>query len=247
MNLRVERMGAGRNLVLLHGWGMSGRCWENVASRLAEKYRVHVVDLPGHGASGNSEDDWVEVLADAFDGEVSLCGWSLGGQIAIEWASRRPGTVEKLVLVAATPCFVSRPGWDHGMDSAVFGGFAEALDHEADAVMRRFLHLQAQGGREEKRLFRQLQAYQGQPDERTLKKGLDMLRSADLREKFSALSQPVLVMHGEGDRIVPSGAGKWLFENARRARLESIKDCAHAPFLSHPDFFVSSITEFLDE
>ena len=49
--LHVETFGSGPDLVLLHGWGMHGGVWGDFALRLAERYRVHVIDLPGHGFS----------------------------------------------------------------------------------------------------------------------------------------------------------------------------------------------------
>ncbi len=48
--LHVEVTGSGAPLVLLHGWGMHGGVWTDVAAQLAQDFRVHSVDLPGHGA-----------------------------------------------------------------------------------------------------------------------------------------------------------------------------------------------------
>ena len=247
MRLHIESKGSGCDLVLLHGWGMSGKCWESVAGRLAERYRVHLVDLPGHGASGYSGDEWVDCLAEAFPVDVHVCGWSLGGQIAIEWAVRHRESVKSLTLVSSTPCFVSKENWDHGMPFAVFEQFAKAFDADFDAAMRRFLYLQAQKDAEERRIYRALLGYFVEGERGALKAGLDMLHSLDLREEASQLSLPILIVHGESDTLIPIGAGRWLAGNMKSAKFESIPNCAHAPFLSSPDRFVSKLMEFLDE
>lgn len=247
MNLHVESRGAGRDLVLLHGWGMSGKCWEAVSEELSERFRVHLVDLPGHGSSEYSGRDWIDLLADAFPCEVFLCGWSLGGQLAIEWAERYPERVEKLVLVSSTPCFVAREGWSQGMPREVFEGFADALEKNPESALKRFLFLQARGGDEEKALLRKLLGYLEKADGAALKKGLDMLLESDLREAARNVSRPALVLHGQCDTLTPVEAGKWLAQSMRDARFAIIPGCAHAPFVSHPGLFASRLTEFLDE
>ena len=49
--LHVERMGAGPDLVMIHGWAMHSGIWNGVRDLLAARYRLHLVDLPGHGQS----------------------------------------------------------------------------------------------------------------------------------------------------------------------------------------------------
>ena len=49
MMLYVEQMGQGPDLVMVHGWGMSGAVFDSVARELAQNFCVHLVDLPGYG------------------------------------------------------------------------------------------------------------------------------------------------------------------------------------------------------
>jgi pimeloyl-[acyl-carrier protein] methyl ester esterase len=51
MTLCIETVGDGPDLVLLHGWGMDSGIWDGVRDQLSQMFRVHVVDLPGYGAS----------------------------------------------------------------------------------------------------------------------------------------------------------------------------------------------------
>ena len=50
-DLHVDSYGSGTPLVMLHGWGMHGGMWGSAVTKLAQHYRVHCVDLPGHGYS----------------------------------------------------------------------------------------------------------------------------------------------------------------------------------------------------
>ena len=54
MSLYAERLGSGPELVLVHGWGLHGGIWAELAQRLAQRFRVTVVDLPGHGRSSSA-------------------------------------------------------------------------------------------------------------------------------------------------------------------------------------------------
>jgi 2-succinyl-6-hydroxy-2,4-cyclohexadiene-1-carboxylate synthase len=96
-------------IVLLHGFGGTRRAWDGVAERLdPERYRPLALDLPGHGVLAAdpgpiSFATCVEsVLARAPERFV-LCGYSLGGRVAMHLALAAPARVSRLVLVAASP------------------------------------------------------------------------------------------------------------------------------------------------
>jgi pimeloyl-[acyl-carrier protein] methyl ester esterase len=80
-----------------------------------------------------------------------------------------------------------------------------------------------------------------------LRAGLDILRSADLRETLSAITQPALVLHGENDKVTPVGAGRALAEALPRAKLATLAACGHAPFLSATERVAGLIVGFAGE
>ena len=88
--LHVETAGQGPDLVMLHGWAMHSGIWSSVRDQLAQRYRLHLVDLPGHGRSPADEayslDRIAQKVAEILPAESIVCGWSLGGQVAIRLA-----------------------------------------------------------------------------------------------------------------------------------------------------------------
>ena len=54
MSLRVDTIGSGPPLVLLHGWAMHGGVFAPLVERLSSRFALHLVDLPGHGRSRDS-------------------------------------------------------------------------------------------------------------------------------------------------------------------------------------------------
>jgi 2-succinyl-6-hydroxy-2,4-cyclohexadiene-1-carboxylate synthase len=93
-------------LILLHGFGGTHRAWDGVVERLdPERYRPLALDLPGHGEQADAERPisfagCVEhVLARAPE-RFALCGYSLGGRVALHVALAAPERVSRLVLVS---------------------------------------------------------------------------------------------------------------------------------------------------
>lgn len=254
MPLHVETRGAGQPVVLLHGWGMHGGVWQDVAGPLAQALEVHTVDLPGHGYGAGGAlteftlDGVVDVLAARFPMPVAVVGWSLGGMIAQRWAVRAPENVAQLVLVASTPCFANRADWHNGMPSETLARFAEELERDFAATLRRFAALQvrgAEGERETLAALRDRLFARGEPDAAALRGGLEILRDADLRGTLGMTAQPTLVIAGERDRLTPPEASRYMAQTMPRARLVEIQGAAHAPFLSHREAFADALREFM--
>jgi 2-succinyl-6-hydroxy-2,4-cyclohexadiene-1-carboxylate synthase len=96
------------NLVLLHGFGGTRRAWDGVVALLdPERYLPLAIDLPGHGEHADASRPIsfagcvAHVLAHAPERFV-LCGYSLGGRVALHVALAAPARVRRLVLVATT-------------------------------------------------------------------------------------------------------------------------------------------------
>ena len=254
MTLHVEVNGSGPDLVLLHGWGMNAVVWGEVAAALAQQFRLHCVDLPGHGASPACAPCTLDALADllaaALPRRVAVCGWSFGGQVALNWALRKPDQIERLVLLAATPRFVRGAQWDCGIDAAVLDDFARGLAHDYRATLQRFLALQAQGDAHPRIVLRRLREHilaHGEPDVAALGAGLRLLKETDLRDRLERITQPALILHGERDTLVPLAAAEYLQRVLPHATLEVFAGATHAPFITQPQRAVRRIVEFCRE
>lgn len=252
MNWHIESYGKGKPLLLIHGWGMHGGIWGSIAENLAQHARVICVDLPGHGNSAPTAeftlDRLVQILSGRFDEPLSICGWSLGGQVALRWAELQPQQVERLLLVASTPCFVQRADWPYAMPEETLQDFATMLLENHAQTLKRFLALQVRGSDNERELLISLRAQlfsRGEPDLAALRGGLEMLRSTDLRSSLPQLQQPVLVIAGERDMLTPLAASQYMAQQLPDARLVNVAGAAHAPFLSHPEIVEKQMVDFL--
>jgi pimeloyl-[acyl-carrier protein] methyl ester esterase len=252
VTLYVEESGEGPPVVLLHGWGLHGGIFAPLVAELAAHFHLIVPDLPGFGRSARSPARGT--LADLQDAVAAIAprdavwiGWSLGALVALEAA--RAGLTGRLVLTGATPCFVQRDGWAHGMPRAVLEALGRDLETDFRATLLRFLSLNAGDGPEARIVLRELRARifdHGEPDAASLRAGLAILGDTDLRGALGEVAAPALVIHGERDRLAHPLAARALASALPDATLMMLPDAGHAPFLSHPREFAKAVAEFAE-
>src|SRR3954452_1388180 len=95
------------DLVLLHGFTQTGRSGELVREAVSSRYRCFAPHLPGHGDASARRPATFDAVAAYVGGlkmrRFALCGYSMGGRLALDVALRLPGRVERLVLAGASP------------------------------------------------------------------------------------------------------------------------------------------------
>jgi pimeloyl-[acyl-carrier protein] methyl ester esterase len=234
--------------VFLHGWGLSGAIWSETVTRVPGA----TPELAGYGATPSVSPYTAEALAEALAEQITapidLVGWSMGGIVALALAARHPDKVARLALVGTSPAFATRSDWPHGMAPDVLAEFARSLAADHRATLSRFLSLQARGGdaaREVISMLRERMRAQAEPNPEVLAAGLELLRTVDLRDQVGQVRCPTLVVHGAYDTLCAPDAGAWLAEHLPNGYLAQHDRASHAPFLSHPDWFVATLKEFL--
>lgn len=249
MSLGEITLGDGPNLTLVHGWGFGAQAWKPVIHALAENFTVHAVDLPGYGASPALPVSGIEALADALaetlPPRAMLCGWSLGALVCLACAARHPRKVARMVLAGATASFIARDGWTEALPAAQLADFQAQLAVDPIALLRRFGVLIHQGdvrAREAARWLRPPTELPATPQ--VLREGLEELASADLRAVAERITQPVLLVHGAVDPLMPQAAARRLADLLIDARIEVFEGSAHAPFASDPARFVAAVNRF---
>ena len=253
MQLNIETTGAGRDLVFIHGWGMNSAVWSAIAAELSQHYRLHLMEMPGHGHSGyrvdcRTLDQWLAPVLDAAPENAVWIGWSLGSMLAQRAAVLAPERVQGLVSIAGTPSFVQRDGWDNAMEPETLRRFAADLQQDHAQTLERFLLLQAHGDTGMRQLLRPLReglASRPQPDDLALEAGLELLLNLDLRADLSRLQCPNMWLLGRRDLLVPVAVGEDLQRLQPRAQVHVFRQAAHLPMLSDQARCLDLLNEFI--
>lgn len=139
IDLHYERHGNGPPLLILHGLFGSSRNWQGIATRLANAFQVHAIDLRNHGQSAQHPEMNYRAMADDLEqlrtrlglGTVHVIGHSMGGKAAMQWALQHPGSIGRLVVVDIAPVSYQRSYAD--MIDALLSLPLQRLQRRADA------------------------------------------------------------------------------------------------------------------
>ncbi|KAF1712685.1 pimeloyl-[acyl-carrier protein] methyl ester esterase [Pseudoxanthomonas kalamensis DSM 18571] len=249
--MHIRTVGAGPPIVLLHGWALHGGVFEPLLQRLHDRYQLHLVDLPGHGGSRDSDlplalQPCVDEIAARTPDAVWL-GWSLGGLFALKAAAMLP-QVRGLVMLASTPRFVQGPDWPDAVEATVFAQFARDLEQDYRGTLDRFLALDALGSEHARAELRRLRAALhagGEPAPRALQQGLQLLARSDLRHLLPGLPVPSLWISGRRDRLVPAAGMQAAAASAPASGFLDLPRGGHAPFLGQADEVAARLADFV--
>lgn len=242
--------GRGRPIVLLHGWGMNHTVWDNVIEPLSQQGRVTRVDLPGHGLSHRIPMGRLEQVIDTLEpllqSETVVIGWSLGGLLGQALAIAFPERIRALLLVASTPCFVKRPHWQHGLPHKTLAGFAQNLETDYQATIKRFFTLQFMGTRSEPSVLKNLRdkvlKHPASPE--ALRDGLAILQDTDFTEQLTTTE--TLWVLGKLDKLIPVSLAEAGATWGRYHQVKVMNRAAHVPFVTHADAFMGIAVPFIE-
>jgi non-heme chloroperoxidase len=262
IDLYYEDHGAGKPVVLIHGWPLSGASWEKQVGVLIDAgHRVITYDRRGFGnsskpASGYDYDtfavDLQNLMLKLDLGEVALVGFSMGGgEVARYLGAYGSERVSKAVFISSVPPFLLKTADNpEGVDKGVFDGIQKAIVADRPAFLSGFLkdfyNVDVLGGT---RISQQAVQNSWNVAAGASPKGtLDCVAAwgTDFRKDLSKISIPTLVIHGDADRILPIAAtGIRTNKAVKDSRLVVVEGGPHGLTWTHADRVNAELLEFL--
>ncbi|WP_250027340.1 alpha/beta fold hydrolase [Paractinoplanes maris] len=257
--------GAGRPVVLSHGWPLNADSWESQQRFLARHgYRAIAHDRRGHGRSsqtwhGNEMDTYADDLATLIDTldlrRVTLIGFSTGGGEVARYVGRH-GTarVAQVVLVSAVPPFMLRtPGNPGGLPVEIFdslraGSLADRSQQYRDLADGPFFGYNRPGADVSSGIRHAFWLQALQSGHHNAYECIAAFSGTDFRADLDAIDVPVLVIHGDDDQVVPFAVGgQASAARLRYARLTVYPAAPHGITDTHRDRLGSDLLAFLKE
>lgn len=262
IELYYEDHGAGRPVVLIHGWPLSGASWEKqVAALLTAGYRVITYDRRGFGQSSKPANGYdYDTLAADLDKlmtkldlrDVTLVGFSMGGgEVARFLGKYGAESVAKAVFISAIPPFLLKAADNpSGLDGSAFEGIKQALAADRPAFLsaffQKFFNVDLLGG---KRVSDQVVQYSWNVAAgASAKATLDCVSAwlTDFRQDLARIDVPTLIIHGDADRILPIAAtGVPLRDGIKGARLVVVEGGPHGITWTHAEQVNAELLRFL--
>lgn len=251
-------------IVFHHGWPLSSDDWDSqMLFFLSKGYRVIALDRRGHGrsdqtSSGNDMETFatdVYDLAEALDlqGAVHI-GHSTGGGVVARYAAiSAPGRVSRAVLLGAvTPIMAQTESNPEGIPVAVFDGFRQALtDNRAqfflDVPSGPFYGFNREGADINEGLIRNWWRQGMNGGAKAQYDSIKAFSETDFTEDLKSIEQPVLVMHGEDDQIVPiDNTARETIKLLPNGKLITYDGLSHGLFATHPDLINADLLKFVE-
>lgn len=245
--LHYRREGQGEPLLFIHGLASNLHSWNYQIRHFRQHYDTLAYDCRGHGQSTLPPtlhlDDHVrdaKELCALFDRPVTVIGISMGGFIAQRLLIELPQCVKRAVLIATK-------SHNEGMKSSPLNDLGRQDTGDPKelryAFARKFL-FGPDTSEERVRAF--VQAEEPMPEEQ-----FRLLRDAtgpfDHRPFLAACHQPVLVVHGDHDRLIPPEYGRELAHLLPHATLQWIPGGGHALILEKHEQVNAAIERWLQQ
>ncbi len=263
IELHYEDHGAGKPVVLIHGYPLNGASWEKqVAALLSAGHRVITYDRRGFGRSsqpttGYHYDTFAEDLRALLThlnlSDFALAGFSMGGgEVARYLGKYGSKGVSKAVFISSVPPFLLKtPDNPEGVDGSIFAGIEKAIAADRYAFFTEFF----------KNFYNADLLLGKRVSEQAIQASWNVAAGAsataslacvptwheDFRADLARVDVPALVIHGDADRIVPIGAsGLRTAKLVKGARLVVVKDGPHCITWTHADEVNRELVSFLE-
>ncbi|MDD5558937.1 alpha/beta hydrolase [Candidatus Methylomirabilis sp.] len=228
-------------IVFIHGAGGSHQVWLQQLRTLGRRRKAIAVDLPGHGHSGGSGADRIEIYRDVIEEFLAalgldrtvMVGHSMGGAITQSIALDDPGLLAAIVLVGTGaklrvhPQIFARLQEDPAGTveqitklARAPGATAEVLKQDIDAILRTSIPV--------------------------IEGDLLACDAFDLMEQVKAITLPTLVICGTDDLMAPSKYGEYLHHQINGSQFQLVPAAGHMVMLEQPDEVSRSIETFLE-
>jgi pimeloyl-ACP methyl ester carboxylesterase len=236
--------GSGSVVVLLHGWGTNLGTFDQLASRLAQQFRVIRFDFPGFGQSPKPTDDWhvreyAQLTRDLLqklkiDDTHAIIAHSFGGRVVIKGVSQGYLKPEKVVLIGAAgvkPHQSATKNFYKGLAKA--GKLVTSVPglNKIQPMLRKRLY-SAAGSTD----YLEANAMQ--------KIFLNTINE-DLLPLVHAIAQPALLIWGENDVETPVADARKMINELPDGKLIVVPNAGHFVYLDDPLSVQRSLEAFL--
>lgn len=236
-----RKEGQGNDVVLVHGAGGNYLSWP-VQMRRISGLRVYALDLPGHGKSGGVGLQSIQAYADTVVrwfsavglSKVVLVGHSMGSAIAMKIALEYPDAVSGMILIGAGPRLDVNPRLlEECANQTTFLSAIEKI------VMWSFSQETPQ------RMVELVGKRMAETRQGVLYGDFVACSAFDETERLAQIKQPVLVITGELDRMVPCRQAQLLADHIENSTFKVIPNAGHMAMLERPEAVAQEMLNFL--
>ncbi len=241
MRLHLERHGAGKPVVFIHGASGSATSWYFQKEYLKQFMEVILLDLPGHGKSAGEACGRLEECRDAVRESLSslgltkyyMAGHSMGGAIAMLFALAYPESLDGLILIGT------------GARLRVFPEILEGILQDKEGTIRKIAQF-AFSAKTPAPVVEAGIAEMMKCSKEVIHGDFASCEQFDVMQSVSAITAPTLILCGDDDLLTPVKYSEFLHKKIDNSRLVRIPDAGHLVMIEKPEPVNRAIQEFVN-
>ncbi|GAB2777548.1 sigma-B regulation protein RsbQ [Hymenobacter luteus] len=254
----VSSYGSGVQPILFsHGFGTDQHAWQYVAPAFAARHRVVLFDLVGAGSSDKAAydftryntlegyaDDLVTLLRALQLPKAVYVGHSVSGMIGVLAAIRAPELFERLVLLAASPCYLNDGDYSGGFEATDLEELLGFLDRDYRAWSNTMVPNLVGGDMRPELVDEVLDSF-SRVDPAIARQFARATFLSDYRSQLAQLQVPSLIIQCADDSVAPAEVGHYLHDHLAGSTLEILNTTGHYPHLSAPVATIACLERYL--
>lgn len=264
IHLYYEDHGSGQPVILIHGYPLSSASWEKqVPVLLKAGYRVIAYDRRGFGKSSQPTvgynyntfaEDLRKLVTHLKLRDFVLVGFSMGcGEVARYIGRYGSKDVSKAVIISGVPPYLLKTADNpEGVDASVFAGIEKAVAADRYAFFteffKNFYNTDLLLGKRVSEQAVQASWNIAAGSSATASLACVPTWHEDFRQDLGRIDMPTLVIHGDGDRILPiTASGQRTAKLIKGAHLVVVKDGPHCITWTHAEEVNNELVNFLGQ
>lgn len=260
--LYVKDWGAGRPVILMHGWPLSADSWDDQAMAIASAgFRAIAYDRRGFGRSDQPwsgydydtlADDLASIIEETGATDATIVGFSMGGGEVARYLSRHGGKniAQAALISSVVPYMLKTVDNPDGVDPATFAQMSESMKEDRAHFFADFFRDFYGVGLVSHPVSGEILEWsRSVAMQASLKATLDCAQAfatTDFRTDLASFTVPTLIIHGTADKTVPiETSGRAAARGIAHAKLIEYDGAPHGLFATHKERLTKDLLAFL--
>lgn len=245
--------GEGPCVVFLHGFMESLKIWKKFEEVFSQRFRVLLIDLPGHGKSSNfSDTHTMEFMAECVHTvlvnekieKALLVGHSMGGYVSLSFAEQYPDMVSGLCLFSST-VFEDSPERLEERQRAIAAVESHKMKFISSVIPNLFYN--RSGRKSSKRIYKLVKIAARQSKEGIIAAIRGMMQRKDKSDVLRKAKFPVMLLGGRDDFLIPPERIEEMAKMPKHVRVILLEQCGHAGFYEAKKESIEALFAFANE
>ncbi|HOX84323.1 MAG TPA: alpha/beta hydrolase [Chryseolinea sp.] len=240
-------------IVFIHGFPLNKAMWNHQVEILRNRYRVITYDVRGYGNSEPGDEELtidlfaldLKRLLDALNLEkVILCGFSMGGYIALRAIEKFPERFDSLIL-CDTQCSADTPESKDKRMKSIQAIRLGGIELYADQILSGFF-FNDPVNKKSKEMIEVRRMIESSSPEVVCNTLLALADRSETCSNLEKIDIPVLILVGNEDNVTPPSAAEFMHSKISGSTLFKLGKAAHLSMMDNATDFNKNLEDFLE-